>query len=202
MRATFLSILAALPLIAATGCASTANTGDYLSLVRSITAADVSAFEDSHGGRTSSDEIARMQQVTRQLVDEQTGLDDIHVHVLKSTSPNAFALATGNIYITTGLFDLICTEDELAAVLAHELAHIEEMSELGAMGGIDRDKLLVEADADARALDFLIDAGFEPAALASMIEKLEDEQPRGWAIHRTDQIDFLLGQRISNQFCE
>lgn len=202
MRAISLSILLILPAIITTGCATTTTEANYLNLVRSITAADVSAFEKRHGGRITSEEITEMKRLVDRLVAEQTGFDDINVHVLKSNSPNAFALATGNIYITTGLFDLICTEDELAAVLAHELAHIEEMSEFSAIGGADRDKLLVEADADARALNYLIDSGFDPAALAIMIERLEDEQPPGWAHHRTDQLSYLLTGQHNPDFCE
>ncbi len=202
MRAIPLTTLLSTLAITLTGCASTGSHIDrYQHLVRSITAADVTAFEDRHGGRVGSDEIADMQRVTEALASRQTGLDNIEVHVLRSTAPNAFALATGHVYITSGLFDLICTEDELAAVIAHELAHIEEMSELSAMSGADHDKLLVEADADARAIDFLIDAHYDPAALTAMIEKLTDEQPAGWATHRTDQLDYLLGQP-THEFCE
>jgi predicted Zn-dependent protease len=38
---------------------------------------------------------------------------------------NAFALPAGYIYITTGLLNKIETDHELAAVLAHEVGHVE-----------------------------------------------------------------------------
>jgi len=44
--------------------------------------------------------------------------------ILKDESINAFALADGYIYIYRGLLDEIETDDELAAVLAHEIGHI------------------------------------------------------------------------------
>ena len=45
--------------------------------------------------------------------------------VTDSSSVNAFALPGGIIIITRGLFDLLETEDELAAVLGHEIAHVQ-----------------------------------------------------------------------------
>ena len=38
--------------------------------------------------------------------------------------PNAFALPGGPIYVTKSLFDLVKSDDELAAVLAHETGHV------------------------------------------------------------------------------
>ncbi len=39
-------------------------------------------------------------------------------------APNAFALPGGPIYVTESLFDLVKSDDELAAVLAHEVGHV------------------------------------------------------------------------------
>ena len=39
-------------------------------------------------------------------------------------SPNAFALPGGPIYVTGSLFELVKSDDELAAVLSHEVGHI------------------------------------------------------------------------------
>ena len=38
---------------------------------------------------------------------------------------NAFAVPTGYVFVTRGLLDSLETEDELAAILAHEIAHVE-----------------------------------------------------------------------------
>ncbi len=43
--------------------------------------------------------------------------------VIDNPTPNAWALPGGKIAINTGLLKLIDTEDELAAVLAHEIVH-------------------------------------------------------------------------------
>ncbi len=47
-----------------------------------------------------------------------------HVQVLKSPEVNAFAAPGGFIFVTTGLLKLVHNEDELACVLAHEVAHV------------------------------------------------------------------------------
>ena len=44
--------------------------------------------------------------------------------VLDTQSVNAFAAPAGYILLTRGLLDLLETEDELSAVLAHEISHV------------------------------------------------------------------------------
>jgi predicted Zn-dependent protease len=45
-------------------------------------------------------------------------------HVVDMEEPNAFALPGGPVYVSRGLLALINDEDELAGVLAHEIAHV------------------------------------------------------------------------------
>ena len=45
---------------------------------------------------------------------------------LRDPIPNAFALPNGSIYINTGLLALLDDENQLAAVLAHEVTHVSE----------------------------------------------------------------------------
>ena len=45
--------------------------------------------------------------------------------VLDMSAPNAMALPSGHIYISRGLLVLTNSEDEVAGVLAHEVAHVE-----------------------------------------------------------------------------
>ena len=47
-----------------------------------------------------------------------------HVMILDSPEFNAFATPGGHIFITRGLLELCTTEDMLAAIIAHEMAHI------------------------------------------------------------------------------
>ncbi|MDR0324377.1 MAG: M48 family metalloprotease, partial [Treponema sp.] len=48
-----------------------------------------------------------------------------HVAILDSTEINAFATSGGHILITRGLISAAKSEDALAAVIAHEVAHIQ-----------------------------------------------------------------------------
>jgi predicted Zn-dependent protease len=43
--------------------------------------------------------------------------------VFEDEAPNAFALPGGKVGVNTGLFDVAENEDQLAAVMAHEIAH-------------------------------------------------------------------------------
>ncbi len=45
-------------------------------------------------------------------------------HVVDMAEPNAFALPGGHIYVSRGLLVIMNSEDELAAVLGHEVGHV------------------------------------------------------------------------------
>lgn len=56
-----------------------------------------------------------------------------HVAVLDSDQINAFATSGGHILVTRGLLECTDSEDALAAVLAHEVAHIQLMHSINAI---------------------------------------------------------------------
>jgi len=47
-----------------------------------------------------------------------------HVMVLDSRELNAFSTPGGHIFITKGLIDIVPSEDALAGIIAHEMAHV------------------------------------------------------------------------------
>lgn len=49
---------------------------------------------------------------------------DFHFYVIKDSAINAFATPGGYVYVNRGLITLVEKESELAAVLAHEIAHV------------------------------------------------------------------------------
>jgi len=55
------------------------------------------------------------------LNDGRSGV--LRVRIEKSNIPNAMVYPTGTIYITTGLLSVLRSEEELLAILAHEIAH-------------------------------------------------------------------------------
>ena len=50
--------------------------------------------------------------------------DTISLFILKSPTPNALALPNGRIYLNAGLFTPLESENQLAAIAAHEIAHV------------------------------------------------------------------------------
>lgn len=51
---------------------------------------------------------------------------DYRFYVVRDPTPNAFAIPGGRIYVHSGLFDFVDSEDMLAGVLAHEIGHVYE----------------------------------------------------------------------------
>jgi predicted Zn-dependent protease len=48
---------------------------------------------------------------------------DYHFYVVNEQEPNAFAIPGGHIFVSSGLIRFVDTEDELAGVIGHEIAH-------------------------------------------------------------------------------
>jgi len=136
-----------------------------------------------------------------------------HFAVLDTTELNAFACPGGTIFITKGLLATCGSEDELAAVLAHEVSHVANKDGINSIskarwtqvftamgaeaarqyGGVagnlvtlfegsidDVFKTIVvngysrtaEEAADAGGVATLSKAGYDPGAMASMLEKM------------------------------
>ncbi len=69
--------------------------------------------------------LAYVRQVGDQLIPQGVSSRlPIRFHVLRSPVPNAMALAGGDIYITVGYLAKLDNSDQLAFVLAHEVAHV------------------------------------------------------------------------------
>ncbi len=57
---------------------------------------------------------------------------DYRIQIIRDDTPNAFAVAGGNLYFTTGLLEMSENDEELESVLAHEIAHVERRHTLRA----------------------------------------------------------------------
>ncbi|HWO90151.1 MAG TPA: M48 family metalloprotease [Gemmatimonadales bacterium] len=127
---------------------------------------------------------------------------DYRFAVLETPDVNAFAAPGGYIFITRGALDLIESEAELAAVLAHEVGHVNRRhvieqirrsdamravrSETGLEGSqLDRvigggaNVLFMglsrtdEAEADSIGVELAYAAGYDPGGLAAFVSRLE-----------------------------
>ena len=89
-------------------------------------AAEGQRIVEGYGGVYSDRdaEIMVAQIVGRLLTAANRADDSFSVTILDSPQVNAFALPGGNIYVTRGILALASDAGELAAVLAHEMAHV------------------------------------------------------------------------------
>ncbi|MCE8020951.1 M48 family metallopeptidase [Halomonas sp. MCCC 1A11036] len=58
------------------------------------------------------------------VLPEQERNQDWQIHVFESEQANAFALPGGYMGVNTGLFDVAVSQDQLAAVIGHEVGHV------------------------------------------------------------------------------
>jgi beta-barrel assembly-enhancing protease len=59
---------------------------------------------------------------------------ELHFHLLDKSTPNAFATLGGHIMVTRGLINAVESENGLAMVLAHEIAHIQQRDPIRQLG--------------------------------------------------------------------
>ena len=105
------------------------------------------------------------------------------VNVVRSPEINAFCLPGGKIIVFTGIMEFARSDDELAAVLAHEIAHalahhaserVAREQSLGnsGLGGLRNDRMQ-EEEADHIGLFLMTFAGFNPEAAVQFWERME-----------------------------
>lgn len=70
--------------------------------------------------------VARLSMILSRLVPSTERDIPFEVRLIEEKRPNAFALPGGRIYFTTGMLDFCRSDDELAAVMAHELIHADK----------------------------------------------------------------------------
>jgi predicted Zn-dependent protease len=88
----------------------------------------VDAYNDIKGKTPISNDpkyTVPVSEIGRRIaaVSTQPGLD-WEFTVFQDDTPNAFALPGGKVGVNTGLFKVAKTDDQLAAVMAHEVGHV------------------------------------------------------------------------------
>jgi len=117
---------------------------------------------------------------------------------------NAAAMPGGQIVVGRGLLRLLDTEDELAAILGHEIAHVDERHSIERMQYELRARQLglegiysigapaiqifeagytkeQEADADRIGLQFAVNAGYSPSGGLDAMRRVQELEPKSGA---------------------
>lgn len=79
-------------------------------------------------------DLQRLAEDLAQHMDLPPGMRPV-VHWSDAVAPNAFATLGGHIVVTRGLYSRMPSENALAMVVAHELAHLRERDPISALGG-------------------------------------------------------------------
>lgn len=82
----------------------------------------IETFGGVYSNRRVEDQLARI--VSRLISKSEAPTQNFQIAILNSPAINAFALPGGYLYVTRGLLALANDASELAAVMAHEMAHI------------------------------------------------------------------------------
>jgi len=146
---------------------------------------------------------ARLEHVESRLLQTQPEIRAvIQLFVLRSPALNAFAMPNGNIYVHAGLFTALQSEDQLAAITSHEIAHVTERHSVKAVIS-NKNKLIgshiadvatggfgfvyfdtyasimnfsreQEAEADEVGLSLLVDSGYKPQAMLEIFQSISN----------------------------
>jgi Zn-dependent protease with chaperone function len=155
---------------------------------------------DRPGRCDASDGVAALARMTQRLQQAAGARRAVSVQVMRSPSDNAITVPGGLIAIMSGMIDAAGSPEEVAAVLAHEIAHAEARDPMreafraigtagllrlaigdytgGTVIAVLSDAAIagsfqrdVEAAADRRTLEILNEAGLPGAALANVVDR-------------------------------
>ncbi len=134
------------------GGVSPAVTSPVASVEREIGAREHPKIIKSYGGLYSNAKLENMlsKLVGRLVAASPEPSRPYRVTILNSPSINAFALPGGYLYVTRGLLALANDKSELAAVLAHEMAHVTSRHAL------ERAKAKQQSELVSRALKNMV----------------------------------------------
>jgi predicted Zn-dependent protease len=162
-------------------------------------------FESEGNMLTNSVWDGPVSNITARLlpVVEKSGYE-FKFHIMSDTNVNAFAIPGGHVVILTGLLESAKTPEEIAGVLAHEIAHVTRRHSLrnivksagliitlqaligdtsGLLGfATEASRYLLqqkfsrdfEREADDTGWSYLVQANIDPRGMTHFFEKLRD----------------------------
>ncbi len=162
--------------------------------------------------KTSAEERERMEHEEADIPDKSStehrnrGEKGSSITILEWDIVNAFATPGEKLYVTTGLLSFVDSDDELAGVIGHEIAHVRlnhiekrmkrqmVSSLLFALATIrgGRDAFMAgqalssipvrpygqgqELESDATGIDYVAAAGYDPNGVVTFLEKMHQKE--------------------------
>jgi predicted Zn-dependent protease len=174
-------------LVAAAGCAASTcplwGRGEGRADAEALAGTRAAPALEARFGGVVRDPAAetRMARVGRPLL-EAAGVAPRHgrYRLLAAGEPNAVSLPLARVYITQGLYARLRDDAMLAAVIAHEAAHLARKDHFKARCRQDREALRREMDADRYAVRLLARAGYKTEAMIAAVRLISDQQPPSW----------------------
>jgi len=134
MRALVSALIILITSICLAGCATLGTFNPATGKKEFIgisTSSEVKMGEDVHSEIIQKNKLSNDIEASRRISfvgDNLTKVSDrkdyeYNFYLLEEDTINAFTSAGGNIYMFKGLYDKLETDDEIAAVLAHEVGH-------------------------------------------------------------------------------
>jgi len=147
---------------------------------------------------------------------------EFQFHIIENTNINAFAVPGGQVFIFSGLLKAAKRPEELAGVLAHEIAHVTRrhslrniISSAGLMLAVgtlfgnsegltavlaDGSKFLLnqkfsrdfEREADDTGWEYLVAANVDPRGMIEFFQTIKAEQEQSTAGQLANKLDFLV----------
>ncbi len=140
-------------------------------------------------------------------------------HVIEAPIENAFALPGGQVFIYTGLLARMRSESELAAVLGHEIAHVDLRHCIeryqyrmrvpgGALLSLTQEFMRIgyaqyqEMEADTAGLRMTLAAGYDPQATIDLFSRVFRERLRRQPPPDTplEELASLTGSMMTDYF--
>ena len=138
-------------------------------------------------------------------------------HVVRSSTINAFAIPGGGVYITTGMLGFLDSEAELAAVLGHEISHVDLnhcigrlQYELAVRRVLGRSLAAVvavgynliglgfneqqELESDSNGMLLAAKAGYEPGAAITVFKRMHEKFNRNRGNGDKKKPTFMVGE--------
>ncbi len=184
---------------------------NFLTLLEQLRLLKPSELEPNRQGEL----LAAFEEMRR-----ETGVEDADLRFHSVGVPNAFALPGGTVVLTDLLVELAEDDEEVIAVLAHELGHVSGRHvmrrfaqtssmlvlwtaftgdvSVATLSFLGPDRLLAqrysrsfENDADRFAFDYLLSAGIPPTRLSDIIQRLSGADREAGASAGGSTLDWL-----------